>query len=448
MVAPPDAAPATSVIERRLPILLPLRHRGFRWLWAGMTVSLLGDGITMIAIAWQAYEISNVPSALAVVGVAQTIPHVLLLLIGGAVSDRFERRKVMIFADSVRCVAVAALALLATTGALEIWHMMLIAALYGVGSAFFGPAFDAVVPELVPDEDLAQANALDQFVRPAVFRMLGPACGGWIIAAFGGRAAPAFALDAVTFLVSIACLSAIGRQYAPAPDEQTAGSLASEIGEGLRYVVGNAWLWATFLAATLAYLVFWGPAEVLLPFIVKEEMHRSAGELGFVFAFGGIGAMFAALIMSSRAIPRRNMTFMYVAWTISTLMVALYGLAKFPWQLMVASFAFNALESAGLIVWVTTKQRLIPGRLLGRVSSLDWCISIGLVPVSFALTGPIAGVLGARTTLVVAGLAGACITLGFLFVPGVRAIEVGANPPETSDPRPEAALELETATSV
>ncbi len=274
-----------------------------------MTVSLLGDGITTIALAWQAYELSNAPTALAVIGVAQTIPHVLLLLVGGAVSDRFERRKVLIAADTVRMLAVCVLGVLAVTGNIQIWHMMLIAACYGAGSAFFGPAFDAVVPDLVPESELAQANSLDQFVRPAVFRMLGPACGGWIIAMSGGRAGPAFFVDAATFLVSVVCLLAVSRRPAPGAATGEAGetvSIGHEIAEGLRYVRTRVWLWGTFLAATLAYLIFWGPAEVLVPYVVKVEMGRGAGVLGLVFAFGGIGAMFAAIVMSNRALRARS----------------------------------------------------------------------------------------------------------------------------------------------
>ena len=214
------------------------------------------------------------------------------------------------------------------------------------GSAFFGPAFDAVVPDLVPEAELPQANSLDQFVRPALFRMLGPAVGGWIIALSGGSAGPAFFADAGTFAVSIGCLLSVGR-HPVRLDVEDDGSMAHEIAEGLRYVRTRVWLWGTFLAATLAYLIFWGPAEVLLPFIVKQEMGGSAGELGLVFAIGGVGAMLAALYMSNRDLPRRNMTFMYLAWTVSTLMVAVYGLADFAWQLMAASFVFNALESRG-----------------------------------------------------------------------------------------------------
>jgi MFS family permease len=406
---------------RRVRILVPLRNREFRLLWTGLTVSLLGDGITTIAIAWQAYEISNVPTALSMIGFSMTVPHVVLLLIGGAVSDRFDRRKVMLAADIVRMVAVAALGALSLSGNIQIWHMMVLAACYGSGTAFFGPAFDAIVPDLVPEHELPQANALDQFVRPAAFRMLGPAVGGWLIAAFGTGGA--FLVDAGTFAVSIACLALMRPHRVERQEGERPAPMLAEIKEGFRYLRTQVWLWGTFLAATLAYLIFWGPAEVLLPFVVKEEMGRSASDLGFILALGGIGAMFAAVVMGNRPMPRRHMTFMYLVWTVSTLMIAGYGIARLPWQAMVFCFAFNALESAGLIVWITTKQRLVPGHLMGRISSFDWFISIGLVPLSFALTGPVAAAFGARTTLVVAGLLGGLVTISFLFIPGMRAIE-------------------------
>src|SRR2546423_8437505 len=160
-------------------LMAPLRIRDFRRLWTGMTVSLLGDGIFLVALAWQAYDLSSAPSALAVVGVAMTGAQVAFLLAGGIVSDRLDRRQVMIAADALRAVAVAALGILSISGVLHLWHMVVIASVYGIGTAFFGPAFDAVVPELVPDELLQQANSLDQFVRPATWGLAGPAIGGW-----------------------------------------------------------------------------------------------------------------------------------------------------------------------------------------------------------------------------------------------------------------------------
>ncbi len=387
-----------------------------------MTVSLVGDGMFIVALAWQAYELKDAPSALSVVGVAMTIPHVAFLLIGGVVSDRFDRRKVLMAADGVRAAALLAMGLLSIGGTLRLWHMLVIAAVFGAGTAFFGPSFDAIVPDLVPAGELPQANSLDQFMRPVGARMLGPALGGWIIAAFGGRPGGAFIVDAATFGVSVLCVLSM-RAHAPDRGEDHDLSVVGEIKEGFAFVRSRVWLWGTFLAATLAYLIFWGPSEVLLPFVVKHDLGGSAQDLGFILALGGVGAMFSAIFMGNRAVPRRFITFMYVVWTISTLAVAGYGLANFTWQLMVASFAFNALEGAGTIVWATTKQRLVPNRMLGRVSSFDWFISTGLVPVSFALTGPVAEALGPRTTLVGAGILGAIVTLAFLFLPGMRDVE-------------------------
>jgi hypothetical protein len=206
-------------------------------------------------------------------------------------------------------------------------------------------------------------------------------------------------------------------------DDGPADSPWAEIREGFRYVRSQVWLWGTLIAATFAYLAFLGPTEVLLPYVVKYDMRAGAGTLGTVLALGGVGAMAAAFVMGHRTLPRRNMTFIYVVWTLSTLCVAGYGLARAPWQAMAACFVFNALEGAGTIVWLTTKQRLVPNRLLGRVSSFDWFISIGLLPVSYALVGPLAAAFGERATLVGAGILGAAVTFAFLFLPGLRTIE-------------------------
>jgi MFS family permease len=414
-----DHRDGRTFIDRRMRILRPLRHRDFRMLWTGMTASLLGDGIFYVALAWQAYELSNTPTALSMIGVAMTVPHVVFLLAGGVVSDRFDRRKVMIAADLIRAVAVGALGALALSGRLELWHMFVLSGLFGAGTAFFGPAFDAIVPGLVPDAELNQANSLDQLVRPAALRMLGPALGGWIVAT--GDPGTAFVVDACTFAFSIACvgLMRVRRTTPEAPH----GSAIGDIREGFAFVRSQVWLWGTFLAATLGYLIFWGPSEVLLPFVVRNEMHGSAADLGLIFAVGGIGAMTSAIVMGNRQMPRRNMTFIYVVWTVSTLAIAGYGFARFPWQAMAACFAFNALEGAGTIVWATTKGRLVPSRLLGRVSSFDWFISIALVPISYAFTGPVADAFGPQETLVGAALLGGAITLAFLFLPGMRDIE-------------------------
>ena len=402
----------------RIHLTAPLRHRDFGLLWAGQTISLLGDGVFLVAMAWQAYTISNAPSALSVVGIAMTVPTVVLLLAGGVVSDRFDRRRVLLAADLVRGVAVLALAVLSVSGALELWHMCALVAVYGAGTAFFGPAFDAIVPDLLPAQELAQANSLDQFVRPIACRLAGPALGGWLVAGLG--VGPAFAVDALSFAVSAVLVLCIRSRAVHATAD---GSVADDLRQGFRFVRANVWLWGTLVSAAFAYLLFLGPVEVLLPFVVKNDLHGSAAELGVVFAAGGIGSVGAAVLMSELGQPRRTVTVIYATWTLATLAVAGYGLATAGWQLMVASLAFNALETVGTIVWVTLKQREVPASMLGRVSSLDWLISIGLLPLSFALTAPVAAAIGAQTTLVVAGLAGATVTLSALLLPGMFDVE-------------------------
>jgi DHA3 family tetracycline resistance protein-like MFS transporter len=202
-----------------------------------------------------------------------------------------------------------------------------------------------------------------------------------------------------------------------------ADSLLTDLREGWAFVRDRRWLWVTFACAAVAYLLFMGPVEVLVPYMVKHELHATARDLGLIFAAGGLASIITAIAVGQRGIPRRSMTFMYLAWTAATLAVAMYGLGTAVWHLMIASAIFNALETAGTIIWVTVKQRHVPSSMLGRVSSLDWLISIGLLPLSFALTGPVSEAVGARATLVGAGVLGAIVTLGGLFVRGVRAVE-------------------------
>lgn len=407
----------------RIQLLAPLRLRDFRLLWTGMTLSLLGDGVLLVALAWQAYQLSNRPAAMSLVGVALTVPQVILVLFGGVVSDRLERRKVMLVADVVRGVALGILAWLTFSGALAMWHLVAFAAVYGAASAFFMPAFEALVPSIVPEEELVEANALDQFVRPAALWLLGPALGGALIGWAGTGCA--FALDAASFAVSAGCLLRLTRT-APGEDSgehtepMTVRSAVLEMREGLAFVRREPWLWATLAAASLTYLLFLGPTEVLLPYLVKNELGGDAHDVGLILAAGGVAAVAAALVIGQTGLPKRRMTFTYVVWALATLGVAGYGIAGARWQAMLAGALIAGFEALGAVAWMTTKQRLIPEGLMGRVSSFDWFISIALVPVSYAVTAPIADAFGVRETLIGAGVLGALVTSGFLFLPGVR----------------------------
>jgi DHA3 family tetracycline resistance protein-like MFS transporter len=417
-----DVNPETTIGLRHVKILRPLAIRDFALLWTGAAVSLLGDGVYIVAIAWQVYELSDTPTALSLIGVAWTLPMAAFLLVGGVVSDRLDRRRIMIATDLVRALAVGAIAALSLTGALELWHLFLLAVVFGTGDAFFGPSFNAMVPRIVPQRMLVQANSLDQFIRPFMMALAGPAIGGWTVAALGAGAA--FALDCGSFLVSALAISLIASSSGLGREEEP-GSALSDLREGFAFVRAHAWLWGTLLGAAISLLAFWGPVEVLVPFRIKNDLGGGADDFGLVLAAGGVGAILAAVVMAQLGLPRKHMTFMYVAWAIGCLGIAGLAFATVLWQAMASSFVQQALFASGLIVWGTLIQSLVPGNLLGRVTSLDWLVSTSLVPISFALTGPVAAAVGAEATLAGAGVIAAVATLACLFIPGMRETERG-----------------------
>ena len=165
-------------------MLRALRHRDFRLLWTGRAVSLIGDGIYLVAIAWLVYDISNEPGALALVGLAWTLPQVAGLLVGGVLSDRFERRRLLVIADLLRFASISVIAALALADSAELWHLIVLVVFYGFGEALFQPAFTAIVPDVVPRAELLQANALKELMEPLGLRFAGPALGGVLIAVF------------------------------------------------------------------------------------------------------------------------------------------------------------------------------------------------------------------------------------------------------------------------
>jgi MFS family permease len=398
-------------------MLTPLKRRNFALLWAGMTVSLLGDGIYFVAMVWEALRLSNTAMSVSLVGVAWTLPMVAFLLLGGTVSDRLERRRVLLAASLVQALAIGAVGVLAVAGAVHLWALLLLVAVYGAAQAFFLPAFEALIPMLVPRDELGQASALDQFVRPLSVQLVGPALGGILIAIAGTGAA--FLADAGTFILAAGALLAIRlpRIHAALPSPR--GALGGTR-EGIRFVLENPWLWRTLLAAALTVLVFWGPYQVLLPFLVKNELHSGSATLGLIRALGGVGAVLAALVVSQTGLPGWAMRAMFAGWALQSLTLAGYALAREAWLFAAISLVGGACSAMANVVWGTLMKTRVPNHLLGRVSSLDWLVSIALVPVSFALTGPVAGLFGARATLLAGGVLATATMTAFMLVSASR----------------------------
>lgn len=402
----------------RIGILRPLRIRDFRLLWTGLTVSMVGDGIYVVAVAWQAYQIWNRPSALAAVGLAWSIPQMVLLLFSGVLSDRLDRRHLMIAGDLVRLVAIGVVGLLALANELTLPRLVGLVVVYGMGQAVFGPAFSSILPAIVPDDLRVQANSLAQFVRPFTLALVGPVVGGLLIRWLG--LGWAFLVDAGTFVFSAAMILSM-RARAVQRAEREHASMWNDLTEGLRFVRRHTWLWVCMAAATVSLLFTWGPWDVLVPYVVKNDLHGSAASLGVVYGAGGLGAVAVALAMGQRGrLPRKPITVLYLAWAFGMLLVGGFGLVTDLWQAMAVSLVAEGSLTLLFVTWTTLVQRLVPAEMLGRVSSLDWLISTAGVPLSFALVGPAASVFGTDRTLIAAGVLGAGLTVAFMYVRGAR----------------------------
>jgi hypothetical protein len=411
---------AAAVVDR-VGILRPLRVRDFAFLWIGLTVSFVGDGVYVIAIAWQTYDLSNTPSSLAAVGVAWSLPQMALLLGSGVLSDRIDRRRLMIAGDAIRGVAIGAIGILSLTGALTMGRLIGLVVVYGAGQAIFGPAFSSIVPTIVPDDLLVEANSLGQFVRPMAWTLIGPVVGGALVAGVG--VGWAFVGDAATFAFSALMILSMRTRHVVRTEVERPSAWA-DLKEGLRYVRRTTWLWVAMVAGTVSLLATWGPWEVLVPFVVRNQLHGSAAALGLVFGAGGVGSVAIALALGQRGrLPRRAITVLYLAWALAMLMTAGFGLVSEVWQAMAVAFVSESCITTLIVIWVTLMQRLVPPELLGRVSSLDWMISIAGVPLSFAVVGPAAAAFGVDATLIAAGVLGAALTLAFMFYPGARGPE-------------------------
>jgi Transmembrane secretion effector len=411
-----------SSFRDRIGILKPLAVRDFAFLWTGMTVSMIGDGIYLVSIAWQVLSIENRPGALALVGIAWSLPQVLLVIASGALSDRLERRHLMIAGDAIRFVAIGTLGILSIRGDLTIPIVLGLVVVYGAGQAVFQPAFTSITPTIVPADLLVQANSLAQLVRPFAMTLIGPLVGGVLITWVG--VGSAFLADAATFAFSTVMILAMRTRRVPRDSQDEETSFFGDVAEGFRYVRQQRWLLIAMVAATVSLLAVWGPWETLVPIVVKNDLGGEASSLGFVFGAGGVGAVIAAAVFGQRgSLPRKPVTAMYLAWAVGMFGTAGFGFVTSIWQAMAVAFFTEGSITYLVVVWVTLVQRLVPDRLLGRVFALDWMISTMGVPLSFAITGPTADAIGHDATLIWAGALGGTITILAMFVRGARGPE-------------------------
>ncbi len=391
---------------RSLRALRPFAHREYRVLIAALAISIFGSGMWAVAMVYEVIHLGGGPLELSLVAAAGSVGLVAFVLAGGIAADRFPQRLLIIAVEGANLAVIASISGLAMAGWLQLWHLALGAFVLGVGAAFFFPAYSAILPRILPPEDLLAANGMEGTMRPILQQAAGPAVAGILVAALS----PAHAVTGVAacHLLAFFILNLLRRQPVPGPDNGTRSgadgaaltrtrraktSVLHDLREGVSYTVRTPWLLWTLLWACISVLFLIGPIEVLLPFVVRDQLGGDSRMFGFLLAVMGVGGAAASLATASFPLPRRYLTVMMVCWGAGTLPLAAVGIMDSFWALAAALFIFGATGSVGMVIWGTLLQRRVPPHLLGRVSSLDFFVSLALMPVSMALAGPAAEVL-------------------------------------------------------
>lgn len=407
-----------------------LRSPSFTFFWLGQAISVLGNGAYSIALPWLVLSLTGSAVAMASLLVVSSIPSLFFLLIGGVAADRLSRRLVLLVSDGGRGLLLLIVVALAWLHLLQIWHLFVLALLFGTIGAFFGPAYRAITPQLVPKDDLKSANALTEF-SSQLGRLIGPLIGAGLIAILDPVSAIAF--DALTFVVSAISLFAIAHIAMP-QIEQEAGNTQKrrgfvgvmlDIKDGFVYILGSTWLLWTIISPAFSNAFISGAFGVSLPKLILNTYH-SAWLLGTMATVDGIGVMCAAFLVGQLHLRRRGVL-AFLGATLGGVALFIFGLplplAIVPVVFLVASFLLGFGFSVLQTIWVTLLQELVPSEKLGRVASVDLFGSLALVPLGYLLAGWITDGIGASWLFLIGGAVIVVLHLFPIFLRDIRTME-------------------------
>ena len=393
----------------------PLHEREFRLLFAGRTISMAGSAMAPVALAFAALDLTGSNTDLGIVLAARQLPVILFLLIGGVISDRLPRHRVMVLSNLVSGASQACVAALILTGHAQIWELAALAAVNGMSSAFFFPASSGIVPQTVPLGLLQQANATLRLGLNGT-SIIGAAIGGILVAAIGPGWA--IAVDAASYGIAAAALAAM---HLP-PNLRIEGStILHELRVGWRDFWARTWLWAIVLQFGVVNAFQNGAVMVLGPGVAKAH-------LGGPAAWGAILTATSAGLVSSgflmlRWRPRRILLVATLAvFPFALPLLALAVPAPLPVVIVAAFAAGFSIEIFG-VLWDTSMQQEIPQEKLSRLYAYDALGSLALTPLALAVLGPIAGAIGSRATFVACAILVVGATVPVLFSRDVRTLE-------------------------
>ncbi len=399
-------------MSRNVGFTRALRHRPFVALWFGNTVSAFGDSLHRLALAWWVMRETGSGLAMGTVLACTLVPMVPFLLIGGALVDRFDRVRIMLISDVVRGLISGLIALLISLDQLELWHLYTAAVVFGSVDGMFMPAMQAIIPSIVPSEDLPSANSIRVATRQLA-NVIGPMLAAIVISV--GSGAVAFVIDAATFAVSaLSIATLLGLPLKVARDDAGQSSILADIRSGMAYARREPWLRVSIIAFFFINFASGPLTTVVLTYIVIEVNQWDATALGALEAIMAAGAVIGAYWLGRRSQVKRRGLVIYAAIVISGIGGLMLGL-PIPFVVIGAIVFVEALTNAVVVlVWTNLMQDLVPEEHLGRVFSIDNAATVITMPLGMAVVGLLLDVVDISMVCVLAG--------GMITVAGVVAL--------------------------
>jgi MFS family permease len=382
--------------------------------WLARGASSIGDALIFVAFAFAVLRVGGSPSQLGLLLAIGTVVRLLLLLVAGVWADRLPRQVVMLTTDVIRGAVELVLAVLLIAHHATLWQLGLGFAIHSGASAFFGPASDGLVPQLVPKEELQRANALLDLTRSAP-AIIGPVIAGGLVAAFGPGWV--FAVDAASFAVSAFCLSLI---RLPPREPRPHEPFLRELAVGWHEIRSRSWYWQNLITHAI-WNFAWPMINVLGPVIALRAL-GGAKSWGIIAGASGAGFVVGSLI-AMKINPRRPLVVGNALLTLAAIPMLLLIRPAPTWLIAAATLVAMAGLSILNTLWMSMVGRLLPEEVLSRVMSFDWVISLVVNPAGIALAGPLSQTIGMRSTLIIAAGLIAVPSALVCFVPSVRGVE-------------------------
>jgi MFS family permease len=395
-----------------------LKQRDFGFFWLSLLFSAVGSQISTVAVAWQVYEITNSPFQLGLTGLLRALPVMILSLPGGVLADRMDRRKLLIVTQSLAALLALVLALLTSTGQIQVWHIYVVTFLSGAVGIFDAPARTAMIPALVSAEQLASAYALNITWRQ-IATLGGPFIGGIVIGALG--VGVAYYIDAISFFAVIICLGFMRRQVKPARNEKE--SPLQSVRVGFNFVRDNSVILALMSMDTCVQ--FFGAYRSMMPAFARDILGVGPTGLGALLGVPALGALAGSGLILGMGNPKRKGQLIIGVTLLYTIGLICFALSRSLVLSLVIVFCLGLVDAVGETLRDTLIQLTTPDRMRGRVKSFDQVFMSAGTYMGHAQIGTAATFLGVPGALILGGCIGsAAVLMVAKFARSLRTLDV------------------------